>query len=505
MGISISADGTIVTGPLVVTGNGADVTGLTILRNGLVVSADGADITGDSSIDGDLDISGALRVAGTIEAANAVVPGIEISPETVSPPFALGANAQGQLVTGLNADLLDGLNSTDFVRNTTAGTVTAVHTFSPATAGAPFELGANAQGQLVTGLNADLLDGLNSTDFVRNTTAGTITAVHTFSPIIPEAPFELGANAQGQLVTGLNADLLDGKDINDLMQLGGAPGGQTAYGGTMATDNLVLNSTTHATKGQVRLGLDGSKISMGASQADILTLGAMLTLYKSSPVYVEMASDTNTGGQTIAEIVSLAKTNSTSTYDYRQQAGFAFVMEGTTDYKRGSRIEVKTRKDNDGATGARRIATFTTGGNLNIGTAASDPATACSAVLFIEEGVNPVNTRADHCGFFATSVGGVSTGACINSNGVIVKLMQQAGIAAVNTKSLTSITNDYGVADHVIDEVTSDWAASYVAVQRNFKECTTEINNLITVVADLRTKLNTLINQHETAGFNAAA
>lgn len=43
--------------------------------------------------------------------------------------------------------------------------ITAEHTFSPTTTSAPFILGANAQGQLVTGFNADLLDGFNSTDF----------------------------------------------------------------------------------------------------------------------------------------------------------------------------------------------------------------------------------------------------------------------------------------------------------------------------------------------------
>ena len=38
----------------------------------------------------------------------------------------------------------------------------------------------------------------------------TITAQHIFAPSIAQAPFVLGANAQGQLVAGLNADLLDG-------------------------------------------------------------------------------------------------------------------------------------------------------------------------------------------------------------------------------------------------------------------------------------------------------
>lgn len=57
------------------------------------------------------------------------------------------------------------------------------------------------------------LIGLNDDDhsqYVHVSAARTITAQHSFSPGSPQAPFLLGANAQGQLVTGLNADELDG-------------------------------------------------------------------------------------------------------------------------------------------------------------------------------------------------------------------------------------------------------------------------------------------------------
>ena len=46
-----------------------------------------------------------------------------------------------------------------------ARTITAVHAFSPGSASAPFTLGSNALGQLVTGLNADKLDGSDASDF----------------------------------------------------------------------------------------------------------------------------------------------------------------------------------------------------------------------------------------------------------------------------------------------------------------------------------------------------
>jgi len=65
----------------------------------------------------------------------------------------------------VDAGYLEGLTASAFVTRTTPALITAVHTFNPSTAGAPFILGANAQGQLITGLNADMLDGKHDTDF----------------------------------------------------------------------------------------------------------------------------------------------------------------------------------------------------------------------------------------------------------------------------------------------------------------------------------------------------
>lgn len=75
-----------------------------------------------------------------------------------------------------------------------------------------------------------MLDNLaddNHTQYVHKDVARTIQAVHTFNPSAAGAPFLLGTNAQGQKVLGLNADLLDGKSIEDLIlasQLGVAGG-----------------------------------------------------------------------------------------------------------------------------------------------------------------------------------------------------------------------------------------------------------------------------------------
>jgi hypothetical protein len=76
-------------------------------------------------------------------------------------------NSARLLTTGLTANrdytLPDG--ATKLVGESVPSAITAQHSFSPASAQAPFALGANAQGQLVTGLNADKLDGNEATAF----------------------------------------------------------------------------------------------------------------------------------------------------------------------------------------------------------------------------------------------------------------------------------------------------------------------------------------------------
>lgn len=113
-----------------------------------------------------------------------------------------------------------------------AQTITAQHTFNPGSAAPPFALGVNAHGQLVIGLNADLLDGQEgtfyqnatniiagllddarlSTNIPRKNANNIFTAQQTISPASVLPPFTLGSNAQGQLVLGLNADKLDGQE-----------------------------------------------------------------------------------------------------------------------------------------------------------------------------------------------------------------------------------------------------------------------------------------------------
>jgi hypothetical protein len=74
------------------------------------------------------------------------------------PQFTMDADptAALQVATKQYAD-------TKLARNT-AETITVQHTFNPSTTGAPFLVGTNASGQLVTGLNADQVDGQHLAD-----------------------------------------------------------------------------------------------------------------------------------------------------------------------------------------------------------------------------------------------------------------------------------------------------------------------------------------------------
>lgn len=97
-----------------------------------------------------------VATAGTTDGAPGVA-SFDSSNFTVSGSGHVSINASsldhGNLV-GLADD-----DHTQYMHISTARTVTAQHTFAPASAQAPFVLGANAQGELVTGLNADLLNG----------------------------------------------------------------------------------------------------------------------------------------------------------------------------------------------------------------------------------------------------------------------------------------------------------------------------------------------------------
>ena len=110
--------------------------------------------------------------------------------------------------------------------------------------------------------------------------ARTITAQHSFSPGSDAAPFTLGAHAQGQLVTGLNADLLDGHDAAYFVAANA--------GITGATKTKV----TYDAKGLVTAGADATTADIADSTDKRYVTDAQL-------VVIGNTSGVNTGNQTI--------------------------------------------------------------------------------------------------------------------------------------------------------------------------------------------------------------
>ena len=176
----------------------------------------------------------------------------------------LGANAGAMAVWGeitgtIGAQTdLQVLLANNYVALAAPGVIVVRHTFNPTVPGAPFVVGANAAGQLVAGLNADLLDSQEGTYYLDRTNHtgvilpaeidgfeaaidAAIAAYLAANPAFPgdvtfdgdtvifnsdadfnnpveingvltfNVPFALDPLVQGTLITGLNADLLDGQ------------------------------------------------------------------------------------------------------------------------------------------------------------------------------------------------------------------------------------------------------------------------------------------------------
>jgi hypothetical protein len=119
-------------------------------------------------------------------------------------------------VANLNADLLDGLDSTKFMRtdadSSSTGIMTAKYfTSTVTTAGPPLVVASTVK---VVNLNADLLDGLDSTAFMRadgaTNTTGTLTTTRLISTVATgTSPLAVTSTT---LVTNLNAELLNGQN-----------------------------------------------------------------------------------------------------------------------------------------------------------------------------------------------------------------------------------------------------------------------------------------------------
>lgn len=297
------------------------------------------DVSGNGVISGNLTVGGSLSISGTVD-------GVDVG----SHNHTGGTNGpkldHGAALTGLGDD-----DHTQYVHISTARTITARHTFNPSSVSSPFILGTNAQGQLVTGLNADQLDGYHGsafprkaeaatitgswafngsitlgsgvtvggvdlasvkdsgtgidhgkltgrgdddhTQYVHNSIARTITARHTFNPSSAASPFVLGSNAQGQLVSGLNADQLDGKHYSDLKNEFVDASGDTMTGALtlkLSSGNAVI--------------LDGGSNPLSLAHKNGTTVKTLISLSQSGVTFAEAV--TMNGSVTVGSALTVS-------------------------------------------------------------------------------------------------------------------------------------------------------------------------------------------------------
>ncbi len=165
----------------------------------------------------------------------------------VSEEIPAGSIGSSKLImgpgSGLNADLLDGMDSSAFVQLASTQTITGTKMFSAAPAftgsGAPFTV---TSGTEVTNLNAAMLGGMDSNAFVQLANTQTITGTKTFSA----APAFTGSGApftvtSGTEVTNLNADKLDGLQGTQFMR---ADADTSTTGNLNVGGNITMGGTT---------------------------------------------------------------------------------------------------------------------------------------------------------------------------------------------------------------------------------------------------------------------
>ena len=144
----------------------AGVERLNIGSTGDITAIGDAIFSGSATFDGTVDMNSTITVDGTTTFSTR--PAFNGGTSGVDSPFTVDSTFK---VTNLNAELLDNLGASQFVRSDTTDTVAGVLTFNaiPAFNGgtsgstAPFTVDSNT---VVTNLNADLLDGVQGSGYL---------------------------------------------------------------------------------------------------------------------------------------------------------------------------------------------------------------------------------------------------------------------------------------------------------------------------------------------------
>lgn len=287
--------------------------------------------------------------------------------------------------------------NTQYVHLSNARTITAVHTINPTVAGAWITLGANATGQLITGLNADLLDGYDSSAFPRKAENATITGEWTVNNHLNLGGtyiFKMGSVIGDKIWLYSNTYGI-GVEASTLTQWSNSAfrfrvGGTSVTTGTQAmhlnASGLKIGTTGSATQA---LDVSGNIINTG-----FVTVGTNLTV--TNILYAGAASDTlhEIGNGKIGFITGVAGEFAISQYgkatasDYmikQTSSGNTMVNAPTAGYV-DLRINNSSKFKVDGTTATSLVNVDITGTLV-----ASSNITATSGVITASSNVDTVH------------------------------------------------------------------------------------------------------------------
>ena len=238
-------------------------------------------------------------------------------PTSAVAPFALGANAQGQNVTGLDADTVDGSEAAALLARANHTGTQAPATISPQGAG--------------SGLDADTLDGSEAAAFALVAHTHAAADVISGQLLLERGGTEADLSATGgpdqvvqQGVAGgalsvaqlahsqLSALSADDHAIYALLT--GRAGGQTFNGGTAPGESLTLRGSSDPTKGPVFIGTNAAVFDNGD-----MAIGATAMLGTE-----RLRSALATDGDSILAVFENSQANSASSIDETAQIRFGF-------------------------------------------------------------------------------------------------------------------------------------------------------------------------------------
>lgn len=229
--------------------------------------------------------------------------------------------------------------------NVTGDTMTGQLTINPGSALAPLVLGVNAQGMLVGGLNADMLDGYDSAAFPRKAENASVSGSWTFAV---DLAFASGAQVDFADVaedkvywysntygTGIEASTLTHwSGVNHRWRIGGTSA-------STGTQEMILNSTglqIGATSGTASAALDvtGNAVISGSGTAATLVATTSVTtpsLTSAAALAITSAAG-NISLDASTDVIAIRASNTLKSENYASQTtGWGIDYAGSADFR----------------------------------------------------------------------------------------------------------------------------------------------------------------------------